>query len=130
MTTLRTWKIVAGLAVLFTLGGVCGAAWVAKADLLWPRAPVTDVWSERWFAQMVQKLELRDDQRTQLRPMVEQLQRELRQLQQETSLRTAEIIRGRGKEMWQVLDADQRVKYRGLPVEQKLPRAATSGSSL
>jgi len=133
MKTLRVWKIIAGLTMLFTLGGVCGAALVAKGAARWAgwhRTPATDAWSERWFDQIGEKLALRDDQRTQLRPMVEQLQRELRTLQQDTSRRTGEIIRQRGKEMWEILDEDQRVKYRALQEEQKLHRAATTESPL
>lgn len=127
--TLRAWKILAGLVLLFALGVVSGGALVLKSRgwARWQRTPATDAWSERWFAQMAEKLALREDQRTQMRPMVEQLQKELRELQQHTAKRTGEIIQQRGKEMWDLLDAAQREKYRALQEEQKLHRAATAG---
>lgn len=125
--TLRAWKILAGLVLLFALGVFCGGALVLKVKgwTRWQRPPATDVWSERWFAQMAKKLALREDQRTKLRPMVEQLQKELRELQQHTAKRTGDIIQQRGKEMWDLLDDAQREKYRTLQEEQKLHRAAT-----
>lgn len=127
--TLRAWKILAGLVLLFALGVVSGGALVLKSRgwARWQRTPATDAWSERWFAQMAEKLVLREDQRTQMRPMVEQLQKELRELQQHTAKRTGEIIQQRGKEMWDLLDEAQREKYRALQEEQKLHRAATAG---
>lgn len=130
MKTLRVWKIIGGLALLFALGGICGAA------LTGPRAGwtrfgkqrLTDTWSERWFAQMSERLELRDDQQQALRPMVAQLQQQLRELQQQTAARAGEIVRQNGKQMWEVLDEAQRAKYHQLQDEQKLHRAAAAAA--
>jgi Spy/CpxP family protein refolding chaperone len=124
VSTSRIWKIIAGLAALFILGGVCGASLARKGRA--PHAAATDRWSERWFEQMGGKLELRDEQRDQLRPMVSQLQQQLRDLQKETAARTSEIIRQNGKQMWNLLDETQRAKYRALQDEQKLHHAATT----
>jgi|GEM_PF-2525427 len=131
MKNLRVWKIIAGLTVIFALGGVSGAAWTAR-NTGWGRMgrlQATDAWSERWFAQMGERLELREEQVKALRPMVGQLQNQLRDLQKETAHRTSEIIRQNGRQMWEVLDAAQREKYRKLEDRQKLHRAATAPAS-
>lgn len=127
MSTSRVWKIIAGMVVLFALGGVCGASFVTKGRA--HQTSATDRWSERWFALMGEKLELRDDQREQLQPMVEQLQQQLRDLQKETARRAGEIVRQRGRQMWEVLDASQRKRYNALEDDQKLRAASLTAPS-
>lgn len=122
MNTGRIWKIGAGLLVLFVLGGVCGAT-LGKQRGGWSQVKpeqVTDVWAERWYAQMRAQLELREDQDAKLRPMVAQLQRQLQVLQEETTVRTRKIVKQNATQMWDVLDDAQRARYRGLEQKNKL----------
>ncbi|MDQ3623601.1 MAG: hypothetical protein M3463_14105 [Verrucomicrobiota bacterium] len=125
MNSIRGWKIGVGLLVLFALGGVCGATFT-KHRGGWgrgSRGPATDAWVERWFGQTSARLQLRDEQVATLRPIVAQMQQELHELQRETAARTADIVKQSGRQMWDVLDATQRERYRRLQQEHKL-RAA------
>ena len=122
MKMARVWKIACGLALLFALGGVCGATFTMQRAKVRPR--FTDTWTERWFAVTSKRLELRDEQVTALKPMVAALQQQLRDLQKETAARSGEIVRQNGRQMWEVLDPAQRDRYRALEDELKLPRAA------
>jgi hypothetical protein len=129
MNSLRVWKIIGGLVVLFGLGGVCGAAYSVRHTGFAHRAGATDTWSERWFAQTAERLEVRDEQMKALRPMLEDMQQQLRDLQEETTSRANSIIRHTGQRMWEVLDETQRERYRALDREQKLLRQAASDST-
>lgn len=122
MKSARFWKIAFGLALLFALGGVSGATFTARrGEYLMNRARLTDAWTQRWFQQTTQRLELRNDQVQTLEPVLAQLQQQLRDLQKETATRAAEIIRTNARQMWEVLDEPQRARYRALRREQKLP---------
>lgn len=128
MSSLRVWKIIGGLVVLFSLGGVCGAAYTAHRTGWVTHPAATDKWSERWFTQTAERLEVRDDQMKALRPMLDDMQLQLRDLQKETTSRANAVIRQTGKRMWDVLDEKQRERYRALDRDLKLFRqAATEG---
>jgi hypothetical protein len=129
MNSLRAWKIIGGLAVLFGLGGVCGATYSARHTGWADRASATDQWSERWFAQTAERLEVRDDQMKALRPMLDDMQRQIRDLQKETNARANSIIRQTGNRMWEVLDETQRERYRALDRERKSLRKAATEST-
>ena len=122
MNTGRIWKIGAGLFVIFVLGGVCGAT-LNKQRGGWSQVKpeeVTDVWTERWYAQIRTRLELREDQDAKLRPMMAQLHRQLQVLQEETTVRTGKIVKQNATQMWDVLDDAQRARYRSLEQKNKL----------
>lgn len=122
MKSARFWKITFGLVLLFALGGVSGATFSARrGENLLNRARLTDAWTQRWFEQTTQRLDLREDQRQTLEPMLAQLQLQLRDLQKETAARATDIIRNNARQMWEVLDETQRARYRALRREQKLP---------
>ena len=131
MNTARIWKISAGLLVLFVLGGVCGGTLVKQSGGWSQVKPerVTDVWTERWYAQMRVQLELREDQDAKLRPMVAQLQRQLQVLQEETTVRTRKIVKQNATQMWDVLDDAQRARYRGLEQKNKLQSLVPASQS-
>ena len=129
MNRLRAWKIIGGLIVLFSLGGVCGAAYTAHRSGWMSRAGVTDKWSERWFTETAEKLELRDEQVQTLHPMLEDMQQQLRDLQKETISRANTIVHQTGRRMWDVLDETQRERYRALDNDQKLFRKGAPDSA-
>ena len=129
MTRLRMWKIIGGLAALFALGGVCGAAYSARHTGWVNRAGATDKWSEQWFAQTAERLEVRDDQMKALRPMLDEMQGQLRDLQKETTARANTIVRQTGRRMWDVLDEKQRERYKALDRDQKLFHQAATEST-
>jgi hypothetical protein len=120
MNSLRMWKIIGGLVALFALGGVCGAAYSVHHTGWVNRAGATDKWSERWFMETADRLEVRDDQMKSLRPMLEEMQGRLRDLQKETTTRANTIVRQTGRRMWDVLDEKQRERYKALDRDQKL----------
>ncbi len=129
MNSLRLWKIIGGLVVLFGLGGVCGAAYTVHRAGWAHRSGATDKWSERWFEQTAERLEVRDEQMKALRPMLAEMQQKLRDLQKETTTRADVIIRETGHRMWDVLDEAQRDRYRALEREQKSFRQAAAESA-
>jgi hypothetical protein len=129
MNSLRMWKIIGGLVALFALGGVCGAAYSVRHTGWVNRAGATDKWSERWFMETAEHLEVRDDQMKSLHPMLEEMQSQLRDLQKETTTRANAIIRQTGRRMWDVLDEKQRERYKALDRDQKLFRQAASEST-
>ena len=124
MSNLRVWKLIGGFVLLFGLGGVCGAAYTSHRTG-WVNHPApTDKWSERWFAQTAESLEVREEQMKALRPMMEDMQRQLRDLQKETTARADAVIKQTGRRMWEVLDETQRERYRAFDSKQKLSRQA------
>ncbi len=129
MNRLRMWKIMGGLVVLFGLGSVCGAAYTVNRTGWKPRPGATDKWSERWFDQTAERLEVREEQLQALRPMLTEMQQQLRELQKETTTRADAIIRQSGRRMWEVLDEKQRERYRALEHEQKSFRQAATESA-
>jgi hypothetical protein len=129
MNSLRVWKIIGGLAALFALGGVCGAAYSARHTGWVNRVGATDKWSERWFMETADRLEVREDQMKTLRPMLNEMQVQLRDLQKETTARANTIIHQTGRRMWDVLDEKQRERYKALDRDQKLFRQAASEST-
>jgi len=121
MTAPRVWKIALGLVLLFALGGVCGATFLHRRSAAGAgRMPIIERWSERWFAQTAERLDLRADQMEAMRPIVAQMQGQLRDLQKETATRATDIVRQSGRQLWDKLDATQRARYQALPQEQKL----------
>jgi hypothetical protein len=129
MNSLRMWKIIGGLAALFALGGVCGAAYSARHTGWMNRAGATDKWSERWFMETADRLEVRDEQMKTLRPMLDEMQGQLRDLQKETTARANAIVHQTGRRMWEVLDEKQRERYKALDRDQKLFHQAASEST-
>lgn len=122
MKSARFWKITFGLVLLFALGGVSGATFAARrGEHLWNRARLTDAWTQHWFKQTTKRLNLREDQRQTLEPMVAQMQQQLRDLQKETAARATQIIRTNARQMWEVLDETQRARYHALRRDEKLP---------
>ena len=129
MTRLRMWKIIGGLVALFALGGVCGAAYSVRHTGWVNRAGATDKWSERWFMETADRLEVRDEQMKTLRPMLNEMQGQLRDLQKETTTRANSIVHQTGRRMWDVLDEKQRERYKALDRDQKLFRQAATEST-
>jgi hypothetical protein len=129
MNSLRIWKIIGGLVALFALGGVCGAAYSVRHTGWMSRAGATDKWSERWFMETAERLEVRDEQMKTLRPMLDEMQTQLRDLQKETTERANTIIHQTGRRMWDVLDEKQRDRYKALDRDQKLFRQAAAESN-
>src|SRR4051812_4437660 len=129
MNTLRTWKIIGGLVILFGLGGVSGATYTVHRGGWAGHAGATEKWSERWFMQTADCLQGREGQMKMLRPMLDEMQRQLREVQTETTTRANAIVHQTGRRMWEVLDETQRERYRALEREQKLLRQPATESA-
>ena len=121
MNTRRIAKIISGLIALFVLGSLFGAnlqqrraAWFGLGR---------GAWMERWADRMLEKraaeLSLRPEQIAALQASREQMQTELRELQQETARRAWEIIARQNQRIWQQLDETQRAEFLRLQQERR-----------
>ena len=125
MNTRRIAKIIAGLIALFVFGSLFGAnlqqrraAWFGLGRGAW-----MERWADRLFERRVAELSLRPEQVAALQPSREQMQSELRELQQETARRTWEIVTRQNQRIWQQLDEAQRAEFLRLQQERRV-RAA------
>ena len=121
MNTRRIAKIIAGLIALFILGSLFGAnlqqrraAWFGLGRGAW-----MERWADRMFEKRAAELSLRPEQIAALQSSREQMQTELRELQQETARRAWEIIARQNQRIWQQLDETQRAEFLRLQQERR-----------
>ena len=121
MNTRRIVKIIAGLIALFVFGSLFGAN-LQQRRTAW-FGPGRGAWMERWADRMLEKraaeLSLRPEQIAVLQSSREQMQTELRELQQETARRAWEIVARQNQRIWQQLDEAQRSEFLRLQQERR-----------
>ncbi len=125
-------RIVACLALLFALGGVCGFATSRQFDPsrpAWTRSPQ---WAERWLerrmAEDFARLEVTPEQAERLRPSYAQLLSDFNAIQQESQQKVAEAFKRHGLETWKQLTPEQRERQRAHQQARAQRKAAATNA--
>jgi len=125
-------RIITCLALLFTLGGVCGFATSRQFDPsrpAWTRSPQ---WAERWLERRIAedfaRLEVTPEQEARLRPIYDRLLSDFNAIQQESQQKVTDAFKRHGTDLWKQLTPEQRERQRAHQQTRAQRKAATTNA--
>jgi len=120
MNAFRMVKILAGFAVLFGLGGVCGSAVTSRTAAASARQAH---WEENWVkARMhedAERLKLTPEQIEAARPVYDQMLADFRSVREEASRGLVQASVKQGHALWQELTPEQQQEFEKLSQERR-----------
>lgn len=116
MKTKLITQIIASLAVLFGLGGLCGYAMSARVHSGRPAWTRSEEWARRWIehrmAQDFARLEPTPEQQAALRASYDRLLSDFNAIQADASAKVTEAFKRHGADVWRNLTPQQRETLR------------------
>jgi hypothetical protein len=120
MMNFRIVKILAGFAVLFGLGGLCGSAVSTRPAAIAARQAR---WEEHWVQKRMQedadRLRLTPEQVEKARPLYDQMLADFHSVREEATRNLVQATVKQGRALWPELTPDQQKEFEGLSEERR-----------